>query len=342
MSELRRDPLRRRWVLVDDGQPVRRTLGNEVAGGDVGAIEGHCPLCPEGEATRANHLYLGPEDAKGRVGVRVVPNGAPLLRVERELKRSAVGPYSRISGTGAHEVFIETPEHGVDTAALEVQRIADLFTALRVRMLDLRHDVRLRHLFFFKQHGSLAGARYDHAHSQLLGLPVIPPALQDELEGARAYFADTERCVLCDMLEFESREGERMVAENSKFAAFMPYASARPFETWILPKRHCQDMLEAACDETTSLAEVVKKVLGLLGKALDAPPYVMTLINAPSPNPPPGMDRVWAAHAHNFHWRLSIVPRVTTTTALDWEAGLPVNPVSPETAAAHLCKVQGG
>jgi UDPglucose--hexose-1-phosphate uridylyltransferase len=42
--------------------------------------------------------------------VRVVPNRAPLLRVEGDATRHADGFYDRMDGVGAHEVIVEDGE----------------------------------------------------------------------------------------------------------------------------------------------------------------------------------------------------------------------------------------
>lgn len=343
MTEIRRDPLRMRWVLIDPEQPVRPEALK--LGEPEEEEEGGCPLCPGNEALQGPQLYFACGYGRERSGrdscVKVVPNGRPLLRVEKELLRSARGPYDLVSGVGAHEVIVETPDHGVPTAELEVEAIAQVFTSVRVRMADLRNDVRLRYHLFYKQQGRQAGARYNHAHGQILASPEIPPFIATEVENSLRHYRRKERCLLCDMMAFEAESGARFVSETSKFSVFVPYASARPFEVWVLPKRHCHDIVDSACEDVRELARVVKDILGTLSAALDNPPFSMTLVNSPSPHLPAGMEDQWGALGHAFHWRLAIVPRVTQITGLDWDTGMSVNPVAPERAAAHLRKVQG-
>ena len=344
MSELRRDPLRGRWVVIDPEQPVRPEMFLKKAQGSGDAGE-HCPLCQGNESIQGPQLYYacgyGLEKSGRDSCVKVIPNGRPLLRVERELTRHAKGPYDLVAGVGAHEVIIETPDHGVRMEDQKEEAIAQVFTAVRVRMADLRNDVRLRYHLFFEQEGRETGARFNHSHSQILATPETPPFIQTEIKNAREHFLARERCLLCDLLNYERESGARLVAENSKFAAIAPYASARPFELWLMPKRHCHDIVDSVCEDVRELAFLLKDMLLRLKSALDGPPYTMMLVNSPSPHYPPGRQDEWSMLPHFFHWRLTLVPRVTALTALDWDAGLPVNPVAPERAAEYLRSLGG-
>lgn len=344
MSEMRRDPLRQRWVLIDPDQPVRpEYFGSWTKNGEE--REEQCPLCPGNEAIQGPQLYYacgyGLEKSGRESCIKVVPNGVPLLRVERELVRRARGPYDLLAGVGAHEVLIETPDHGVNMASLSEEAIAQVLSAARIRMADLRNDVRFRYHLFFKQQGREVGARFNHSHSQILATPELPHSVASELANARDHFRKTERCLLCDMMEYEKESGARIVAENAKFAVFIPYASARPFDLWITPKRHCHDIVDSVCEDVRDLSRILKDVLNRLKTALDDPPLTMILVNSPTPHHPPGLADEWSMLPHFFHWRLCVTPKLTAVTALDWDAGLPVNPVAPERAAEYLKKAYG-
>ena len=75
----------------------------------------------------------------------------------------------------------------------------------------------------------------------------------------------------------------------------------------------------------TSTAETLRRVLGLLD-ALEAPPYNLVLHTAPL------QERV----DETYHWHWEIHPRLREIAGLELGTGLPVNPVSPEEAAAEL------
>ena len=46
------------------------------------------------------------------------------------------------------------------------------------------------------------------------------------------------------MIQQELATEKRIVLDTPGFVAFCPFASRFPFETWILPKNHCQPFRE--------------------------------------------------------------------------------------------------
>ena len=73
----------------------------------------------------------------------------------------------------------------------------------RDRILDLKKDRRFKYILIFKNHGEAAGASLEHAHSQLIALPILPIYVVEELEGAKQYYIYKERCVFCDIIRQE-------------------------------------------------------------------------------------------------------------------------------------------
>ena len=139
--------------------------------------------------------------------VRVVPNKFPALRIEGELGRRGDGIFDMMNGVGAHEVIIETPDHSVDLAQLSEAQIEEVLWSYHDRVYDLTKDRRFRYILIFKNHGAEAGASLEHTHSQLIALPIIPLNVVEELHGAREYFRHKERCVFCDLIRQELRQG---------------------------------------------------------------------------------------------------------------------------------------
>src|SRR5438046_7722310 len=162
--------------------------------------------------------------------------------------------FDRMSGIGAHEVIIETPDHDRSLAAMSEPEIERVLWAYRERILDLKRDIRLRYILVFKNHGAAAGATLEHTHSQLIALPIVPDFVREEIEGARRHFAVKERCVFCDIVRQDLTAGVRVIQENADVIALAPYAPRFPFETWLLPRRHAARFEEAPQHEYGSLA----------------------------------------------------------------------------------------
>lgn len=72
-----------------------------------------------------------------------------------------------------------------------------------------------------------------HSHSQIMGLPLIPPTVAARLNSTKEWFERTGKCSLC---EFWSEE--ILIDETVHFFAIVPFAASYPFEIWILPRDH--------------------------------------------------------------------------------------------------------
>ena len=204
MAEVRRDIVTDAWVIVQtEPAPVVPALAPEPE---------KCPFCPGHEAmTPPETFSIRPDASKpDQPGwlVRVVPSNAPILRVEGEVKHHGVGIHDMVTGIGANEVIIETPQHALSLPDLPATQIALVLQAYRQRINDLYQDQRLRYVMVFKNYRQGAGAsNFTHSHSELIALVATPRRIKDELTGARNYFEIQERCVFCDILQNELGAG---------------------------------------------------------------------------------------------------------------------------------------
>lgn len=333
MPELRKDPVIGRWVIVAEERAKRPT---DLITPEEPSSPGFCPFCPGHESKTPPEVFAYREPGTARDGagwrVRVVPNKFPVLRVEGALDKRAYGMYDRMRGIGAHEVFIETPEHLRSLTPLSDRHVADILTAYRERLLDLCRDDRLKYGMLFKNVGRAAGASLEHTHSQLIVTPVVPRRVSDELEGARKHFEYRGRCVFCDIIQQELGMDERIVMVTDRFIALAPYASRFPFETWILPREHASHYETLRSPEIEDLAFVLKRVLTRLEGALGAPPYNYMVHTGPFNG----------GALDHYHWHIEIIPRLTRTAGFEWGTGFYINPVPPESAAEYLRKTPDG
>ena len=289
----------------------------------------YCPYCYGNESKTPPEILAyrthGNANEPGWT-VRVVPHKFPVLGVEGELAREGDGMFDRMNGIGAHEVIIETPEHGLGMAELPERQIEQVLWAYRARIEDLRRDFRLLYILLFKNHGEAAGATLDHAHSQLIALPVVPGSVAAELAGAKRYFEFKERCVYCDIVRQEMQAQARLVLESDLFAVIEPYAARFPFETWILPKRHSSHFDHSDAPQMQNLAWALRSTLRKLDKVLERPPFHFMIHTAPVQEP---------EMAH-YHWHIEIIPKMTRIAGFEWGTGIYINPTPPEESAKFL------
>jgi UDPglucose--hexose-1-phosphate uridylyltransferase len=331
MPELRKDPIIGRWVIISTERGKRPT---DFASVPPAQYSSFCPFCVGNETKTPPEVFAlrQPGSQKDSPGwtVRVVPNKFPALQIEGDLNRQGEGIYDKMNGIGAHEVIIETPEHDKTLSDLDENRVAEVLSTWRERILDLKKDERFKYIVVFKNHGEAAGASLEHAHTQLVAMPIIPKRVVEEIEGARKYYDFKERCIYCDIVSQEINDDVRVVTANESFLAIEPFAARFPFETWILPKVHEPAFEEAATKELHRLARILKEILVKINAALNRPPYNFILHTLPLH----GNNRSW------YHWHLEIMPKLTKVAGFEWGSGFYINPTAPEEAARYLREIQ--
>lgn len=326
MTELRKDPVVGRWVIISTERAKRP---HEFPPEPAPRTEGVCPLCPGSERMTPPEILgyrQGGQPNDPNWTLRVVPNKFPALRIEGDLGKAADGIYDRMHGIGAHEVVIESERHDVDLFDLPEKRFEDVLWAYRDRLLDLKKDNRFKSVLIFKNHGAAAGASLSHSHSQLIALPVIPKRVMEEMNGCLEYYRFRDRCLFCDIVVQEMDQKVRIVEETGEFLAFSPYAPRFPFETWIVPKRHqcAYEMIEG--DQAKALAAVFRRTLRRLNLALENPPFNFIVHSAPF------QERA----VDFFHWHIEIMPKLTKVAGFEWGSGFYINPTPPEESAKYL------
>jgi len=320
VSELRRDPILRRWVVIApsrEGDLAPRRLDHPPA------HDGPCPFCPGNESLNPVEIIRVGDDDGWRV--RVTPDRDPLLRIEGDLDRRGAGMFDVMNAVGAHELVTDTPEHTRAWADFTPAEMRTLLEVYRARVDDLRRDSRFRHVAVLKNHGA-AWSRFPHAHSHVIATPFTPKRLEEEIGGAREYYRIKERCAFCDQLAEERRSGARVIAANGEFVTFAPFASAHPYELSVTPIAHAADFGPASDRSLGHLAELLVDAVARLRTALDDPPYSVALHAGPLV----GTDQA------EFHWHWEIIPHLTREVGMEWATGILANPIPPEEAARRL------
>jgi UDPglucose--hexose-1-phosphate uridylyltransferase len=291
---------------------------------------GFCPFCygnedktpPEVDARRRDG---GPRNGPGW-STRVVPNKFPALGIEGSLDRQGEGVFDKMSGIGAHEVIIESPEHNLTLGHLPEKHIVEVLEVYRDRMLDLKRDRRFKYILIFKNHGEAAGASLEHPHSQLIALPIVPKRVREEVDNSKTYWLHKERCIFCDIIRQELETGVRVIIESEDFVAVAPYAPRFPFETWLLPKQHGSAFENCASRMYEGLASLLKNILMRLDVALELPAYNYVIHTSP----------IGEETNDHYHWHMEMMPKLTKVAGFEWGTGFYINPTPPEESAQFL------
>jgi UDPglucose--hexose-1-phosphate uridylyltransferase len=324
VAELRREPIARRWVVIVTENP--KAPGDYFPSRipDQGKEpDGPCPFC-------AGHEEMTPPETYswgvGKTGwsVRVVPNKFPFFHIEGEFDRRAEGMYDRMEAVGCHEIVVEAPDHLQNLATLPADHIQQVLFAYRRRFLDLKKDPRFQYLLILKNY---PGVFNRHPHSHLLGMPVVPRRIDEEISGILEYGQRKERCIYCDIIREERSAKERVIAETPHFLVFCPFASRYPFETWIVPKAHAPDFHSITEEMIGDLARAFKTFFVSLHTVLPDPAYSLVFHTSPIQS---------RFHREEYHWHIETRLRIGLMEGFEWAAGFFVNHTPPENAAAIL------
>ena len=328
MGELRRDPIVGRWVIVDTEHPATPKDFHYEHNIQKGGV---CPFCYGNEAMTPPEIECFREQgtSPNTPGwqVRVVANKFPALQIEGDLDKRPVGFYDMSNGVGAHEVIIESPYHAKDIPDLLPHEVENYIKICCQRAIDLARDERFKYLMFFRNYGSAAGASLEHAHTQVVALPMVPKNVAEEIIGAKSYFDYRDRCIFCDIIRQELQEKERIVLENKFFLSFCPFVSRFPFEIWIMPKKHSAYFRTMEDEEIRFLAEILKETIAKVKNIFPNLSYNYVLHVAPINGD---------TDVEYYHWHIEFMPKLTQVAGFEWGTGFYIDPITPEIAVKYL------
>lgn len=324
MSQLRQDLVSGEWVVSAPERMKRPSQFKKKNKKKRAPVKG-CPF--ENFEKSGNGPVLSRVPAKGEWRVAVVPNKYPALSPSDACAVSThQGIYETIQGVGHHELAIPRG-HDLNISRMSPGAARELMRVVQERALKIGKDPCVKYVSVFQNWGAESGASIFHPHIQIMGLPIVPPAVQRSIDGSKKYFAAHKRCAHCVLLEFEHEAKKRIVLETKTAVALAPFASREPFEVRIFPKQHYpyfESTPQAALDGVT---DAVRKILAKLERNLGGPDYNLFLHSAPVSS---GIE-----HDH-YHWHFELVPKLAAFGGLEWETGLEINVVDPEVAAKTL------
>lgn len=326
---IRQDKVTREWVIYAPGRGARPRdrPEEEAARPSLPARDPGCPFCPGNEEHLSRViLELPGSGAEAPWGTRVIPNKYPAVVPGESRERRRDGIYVAMPGYGSHEVVIESPVHSRQPARMSDAELDRVVETYHRRYVDLMREHDSMMVTIFRNHGEKAGTSLLHPHSQIIVTGMVPNHLRRREEEAQHYYDQWGRCVYCDILAHEARDGTRVVFGNDAFLAFVPYAAEVPCEVWIVPRRHRADFGSVSDREKGDLARALGEVLRRLHDRLDDPDYNYVLNTSPR----------FKAGEPQLHWYLQIRPRLTTRAGFEIGSGISINPSLPEDDAALL------
>jgi len=337
MSQLRKDLISGRWVIIASERSKRPDDFRGAGEARTETADSFCPFCAGNESKTPPEVYAlrreGTQPDQDGWSVRVVPNKFPALDRGEKTQRRQEGIFESMSGVGVHEVVIETPDHGLELSDVPLPHLRDVLETVRSRIISIEQEKQYQYVQVFKNKGRAAGASLSHPHSQIIATPIIPKRIKEELYSAERLFKKYQGCIFCRIIGQEMGLRQRIVYSDRHFCVLAPFASRFPFEMQVFPLRHSAHLADMTPEETESLAATLKSVLSKIKGLLSDPPYNLVLHQAPNPSLVQGD---WPGMSKDYHWHMEIMPVLARVAGFELGTGFYINPVPPEAAAGFL------
>src|SRR5579862_1262428 len=261
MTELRWNPTVREWVSTASHRQNRPQMPTD-----------WCPFDPGSGRVPDNYDVL------------IYPNDFPAFSIPPPEPTIESDDFYRVERSlGRCDVVLYHPDHNTSLPQLTVDHISLVVKLWRKRFTEHKATPGIRYVLIFENKGAVIGVTMPHPHGQIYAFPFIPPRLKLELAAARAHSREHGRCLYCDILKKERRDGRRVVAENASFTAMIPFYARWPYEVHIFSRRHLGALDEFRPVEERALAEMLKWVTmkydNLFGFSF---PYMMVLHQSPA------------------------------------------------------------
>lgn len=247
IGELRLDPLVNEWVAVASHRQHRVFLPPKEL----------CPLCP----STTEKLTEIPDS---NYEVVVFENRAPALTspdTSWQLPEISGLDTPTADAAGRCEVISYTAKHEGSFAKLSTTQIRTVLEAWKDRTEQLSKLPFIAHVFPFENRGEEVGVTLHHPHGQIYAYSFIPTRIEKMLSAANAHYAKTKRVLLDDVIARELKDSVRIIAQNSEWIAYVPFAARYPFEIHVAPKKSVPDLAALSDLQSDTFPEIAKEVL---------------------------------------------------------------------------------
>jgi UDPglucose--hexose-1-phosphate uridylyltransferase len=329
------NPLTRDWVLVSPQRARRPWLGQveKTSPENLPQYDPTCYLCPGNE--RAGGVRNPPY-----TGTFVFDNDFAALLPDT-VPGSPAPSHPLLASSperGVCRVVCFSPRHDLTLPELDNPAIENVLSAWARASADLGAKDFIRYTQVFENKGELMGCSNPHPHSQIWAQSELPNEIARELASQTAYFDEHHRPLLADYLAEEHHCLERIVFQNDRFTALVPFWAVWPFEILLVAHRPMAHLSDLTSAEVGSLAEALKQVTTRYDNLFEISfPYSMGFHQAPSD----GLAHPeWVLHAHFYP------PLLRSATVRKFMVGyemlaMPQRDITPESAAGRLQGLPG-
>ncbi|MBN2083663.1 MAG: UDP-glucose--hexose-1-phosphate uridylyltransferase [Anaerolineales bacterium] len=234
---------------------------------------------------------------------------------------------------GLCRVLCYSPRHDLTLGNMESAALRKVVDAWTDQYAELGALPFIRHVQIFENNGAMMGASNPHPHGQIWAEEQIPNEPAKETDRQLRHWQSEKSCLLCEYLDVEDSQQERIVCRNDSFTVLVPFWAVWPYETMLLSRAHRGALPDFTEKERDDLADILPRLIRAYDRIFDAPfPYSMGFHQRPTDG---GQHPEWHFHAHFFP------PLLRSTTIRKFMVGYellaqPQRDITPESAAERL------
>jgi len=325
------NPLTGDWVLVSPHRTQRPWHGQTEREPEERELryDPHCYLCPGNE--RAGGARNPHYDS-----TLVFDNDFAALKLDMpqvDVSDGARGLFIAKTEPGVCRVVCFSPRHDMTLAQMEVAAIRKVVDLWADQFRELAAMPEINYVQIFENRGEMMGCSNPHPHGQIWANNTVPNVPRLEQASLVEYLQRNQSCLLCDYVESERAEGERVACENEHFVALVPFWATWPFELLLCSKSHIADLGGLDDSARMALADILKRITTRYDNLFETSfPYTMGFHQQPTDG---GAHPEWHLHAHFFP------PLLRSATVRKFMVGYelldaPQRDITPEYAAGRL------
>ena len=222
------------WILVSPHRTERPWQGKteDVQDEKLPEYDPNCYLCPGN--TRAGGAK-NPDYTETFVFINDFSALLPDIK-EEEINKDPL--LTSKSEKGICKVICFSPRHDLALAKMGIEDIKKVVDVWVKEYKEIGSNKDMNYVQIFENRGAIMGCSNPHPHGQIWADSSVPVMPEKETEKQKKYLEKNKRCLLCDYIELELKEKERIILDNDSFIILVPFWAFWPFEVMILPKKH--------------------------------------------------------------------------------------------------------
>ena len=237
------------------------------------------------------------------------------------------------SELGICKVICFSPRHDMTIPEMEQEDVKGVVDVWQEQYKELGAKDFINYVQIFENKGSIMGCSNPHPHGQIWASSSIPnePAKEDLHQ--REYYEKHGCTLLFDYVKKELEYKVRILVENDRFVALVPYWATWPFESMIISKNSVQNLGQMDEEDKNDLADIYRRLTIMYDNLFEVSfAYSAGLHQSPTD----GEDHPW------WHFHMHFYPPLLRSATVkkfmvgyEMMAG-PQRDITAETAAARL------